>query len=378
MAKTDFQSARPDANGNLSREQANIAFRDKYGFDMPDQLASQFVGKVGGNDTHFYDRVQRGDFEGEFNAHPEWKEQAATQALIDDISAEINALEDELQSLPSVEITEEEFEIFLQKAIEETKPYFDKKRAEIEAGIKEGKIRTAEEMLMTLRDVKEEIADALKGLDIRRAQTEEEFINMMADITSSKEEDIALKREDWRNRIESAREGLIQSGTLTSGIGRKQLEELAERQRMEEEALKRSYEQKQTDVETKKKYTLEQIALARQQAEAERLNRIGTPEEQAAAEARIRETLGIPEGEELPSDIELAEMRQERGQPLHTKEQLTALDEEQKVKAEAVAEAKRQREEDIRQKQYQAQYDVIEKERARKARELEQLRNYNF
>lgn len=62
------QYAADIGKGNLSLNQANVAWRDKYGADAPAKIVNDFVGKVGGNDAHFYNRVMAGDFDGEYAA----------------------------------------------------------------------------------------------------------------------------------------------------------------------------------------------------------------------------------------------------------------------------------------------------------------------
>lgn len=58
--KADFLAAGIAGSNELTREQANLAYRAKYGQDAPDALVSGVVGSgVAGN---FWERVQRGDF----------------------------------------------------------------------------------------------------------------------------------------------------------------------------------------------------------------------------------------------------------------------------------------------------------------------------
>jgi len=68
--------------GNLTSEQVNLAFQDRYGMDAPGNVMSDFAGKVGGQDTHFLARVQRGDFDKELQQkNPDYlrQSQAALQ-----------------------------------------------------------------------------------------------------------------------------------------------------------------------------------------------------------------------------------------------------------------------------------------------------------
>ncbi len=121
----------------------------------------------------------------------------AAEDLENELTDILIELDEKLSAIP-LHITDEEREAFLQSAIEQITPYYDKKKLEIEAGIKEGKIRTAEDVLTEIRAVREESTVLLEKWDIEKAETEEDFINTISDITATKDEDIAAKREDWR------------------------------------------------------------------------------------------------------------------------------------------------------------------------------------
>jgi hypothetical protein len=303
----------------------------------------------------------------------EWLKENSKNKMIDEVTKIINDLEDKLNAIPNISFTQDELDNFLAKAIEQVKPYYDQRIADIEAGIKEGTIRNAEQMLKFMRDTQTEISGLLQKYDIDQARTEEEFINTLTDITASRDEDLGMKRDDWRNRLNDARMGLTQKGTLTSGIGMKQITDLLNRQQMEEESLVRRYGSKETEAETAKTYDLQQIALARQRAEADRLNKVGTPEQQAEAEAKLRETLGLTEGQALPTDLEMMQRQAGNNVTLYKQEDLVKLGEEQKLAIEAKRMGFEQGETDIREKEYEAQRRQILSDMAKKQRELDRL-----
>ena len=253
----------------------------------------------------------------------------ANEQLLNEISNIITEFESNLDSIP-IGLTTEEMDNFLQKAIEQITPYYENKKQEIETGIKEGKIRNAEDILTSIRTVQEETNTLLKKYDVQQARTDEELAQTLADITTTRDEDIALKQADWKQRIDTAKQEQVQTGVLTSGVGKSKIRELLERQGMEEATIQRRAGTKQTAVETAKKYDLQTIALARQSAEQERVRRIGTPEQTQVTEAGARGTLGLGAGAGLPSEMELARLRSERGITPRRVEELPELEEERK------------------------------------------------
>ena len=302
-----------------------------------------------------------------------WVSEMANKKLIDETVRIINELEDKLNEIPEVSLSQEELDGFLQKAIEAVRPYYDQKRSEIEAGIKEGKIQDAEGMLKFMRDTKTEISGLLQKYDIKRAETEEDFINTLADITSSRDEDLVMHRDDWRSRIDTAKQNLTQKGTLTSGIGQKDIKQLSSRQQMEEEGITRRYGQSEIEAGTEKKFELDKIQLARQQAEARRLNTIGTPEQQADANAKIRETMGLDPEAPLPTDLEMEQSRSLRNITVSKPEALTDLTERHNIARESKRLTLQQEEEDLKQREYDAQRKKILAEQTKKERELQVL-----
>jgi len=254
----------------------------------------------------------------------------ASENLVQEIINVINGYEDQLANLGVPALTDTEMDAFLQKAIEQVKPYYEKKRTEIEAGIKEGKVQSAEELLIEMREVRTNIEEQLAKFDLSKAQTEDELANTLAEITAGKEESLEQKTLDWRDRIKVSKEGQVKTGVLTSGIGRKDVAELTERGEIEKANVERAAATREKAVETRAEYSIESIKLAREGAQRERVRRLGTAEEEAATEASALGTLGYDEAGDLPSTAELAQSRAERNISVYKPEALTDLTEEEK------------------------------------------------
>jgi hypothetical protein len=250
--------------------------------------------------------------------------------LYNSILNSINSLLDEYNRVGAPALTNSEMEIFLNKAIEQVTPYYDKKKAEIEAGIKEGRIQNMEDILMNIRDVETSTNELLARYDISKAQTDEELANKLADITATRDEELALKADDWRQRIEQKKSSQIQSDTLTSGVGRKQIQDLLSRQALEQQAIQRRAGVASTVAQTAAKYDLQKVALARQTAEKERINKIGTPAQREELESKISAELGLPSASRLPSSAEVLRARASRNITTYKPEALTASEEERK------------------------------------------------
>lgn len=259
----------------------------------------------------------------------EVSDELAEKALEEEIANIVIEYDEQMSNIPLV-LTDEEKEQFLQKAIDQITPYYEEKKEEIQAGIKEGKIRTAEDILSKIREVRQETDEKLANYRVWEAETEEEFVNNIADITATKEEDLEMKRADWRDRIRQAKQGQVQTGVLTSGIGRKRVGEMLDREQMETGAIERRAEQARTEAETGRKYDLKRIALARESAERERIRQIGGPGEEADTTEAALATTGYGSLEELPSEAELARLRSERNQTVYRPEALTDIEEERK------------------------------------------------
>ena len=228
--------------------------------------------------------------------------------LVKEVTNQIIELDRELDNLNSLGLTEEEKENFLQKAIEQVQPYYDRKSQEIESGIQEGKLRTAEDVLLFTRDVQNELTAELSSLDLRQAETEEDFINMVSEITSGRDENITAKNEEWRLRLEGVKMDQIQSGIFSSGIGRKKREDTERLRQLETGTIESQAGRQVTDVETQKKYSIDQIRLSREAAERDRAARIGAPQTQEALR-----TLGLSDISQLGPKTGIEQARQGAG-----------------------------------------------------------------
>lgn len=302
----------------------------------------------------------------------------ASAPIIEAISKEMVALDRQIDELsPYLSLTDEEKQAFLNKAIEQITPYYERKTAEVEAALKEGKVRTAEDILTNIRQIDEETKAELARFDLTQAETEEDFINRLSDITSTRDEEIAVKREDFRQRIETLKANQIQSGTLTSGIGAKKRAEQERLKQMEESIIQRKTEADITSLESAKKFTIDQVALARQAAEQQRIRKIGTPSEVASTQAEAMKTLGITDPTQLASPEELARKRAERGiNPLYDNTALPELQAEKQKAGIATAQELQADELARREQTYGLQRDKIMAERARKASQVAALRGY--
>ena len=298
--------------------------------------------------------------------------------IIEAISKEMVALDRQIDELtPYLSLTDEEKQAFLNKAIEQITPYYDRKTKELEASLKEGKVRTAEDILGNIKTIDEETKAELAKYDLSQAQTEEDFLNRLADITSTKNEDIAVKREDYRQRIETLKANQIQSGTLTSGIGAKKRAEQERLKSMEEAMIARKAETDTTAITAAKTQTIEQYQLARKAAEEQRVRKIGTPSEVASTQAQALQTAGLTDINQLKSPEELQRLRAERGiTPSFDQTQRPELQAERQ-KAGVATQQELQADELARREQsYGLQRDKITAERADKARRLSTLRGY--
>ncbi|MDD5501503.1 MAG: hypothetical protein PHH57_07500 [Candidatus Omnitrophica bacterium] len=258
----------------------------------------------------------------------------AENALTREITSIINDLDAKLSDV-RLGLTDAERDQFLQKAIEQVQPYYDKKKAEIEKGIQTGKIRSAEDVLATIRDVGQETENLLAKYDIDKAETEEDLVNTLADITATKEESLETKKAEWAERIRQTKMGQVQTGVLTSGIGQQQVGELLRREQAERAAIERRAATAETTAQTAAKYDLERVALARKAAEEERIRKIGTPEQEAATTQEALRTAGLGSLGQLPSLAELARRRGEEPITTYRPEALTELAEEQKRAVES-------------------------------------------
>ena len=135
--------------------------------------------------------------------------------------------------------------------------------------------------------------------------------------------------------------------------------ELKGQQTLEENTLQARAQRAILSEETKKKYDLQTITLARQTTERERLNKLGTPEQQADTEKKIRETLGLPDTTPVADTATLQANRTLRNITPARPEQLTSLEEERKRAVESRRLTLKSEEADIRQKQYDANRNAV-------------------
>ena len=273
-------------------------------------------------------------------------------------------------------LTDEETQMFLEKAIAEIQPYYDRKSAEIEAGIKEGKVQSAEKILLNIREVEEEVTSQLAYYDLRTAETEEDFLDRISDITATSEEDLGIKRNQWSQRLEDVKASQVQGGTLTSGIGGIERGKEETTRDLELSRIERKSEAESARVTTQKKYDVENIRLAREKAEQDRIRKIGDPGQTAATRAASRETLGLGEGEELGSVAEVQRKRDERDiTPLTGRESLfTELEEKRRIAIESRKQELQAGELAPREVERGFQRDKILSEAARKRSELERFK----
>lgn len=295
--------------------------------------------------------------------------------LVEEVSNQLIELEDKLNKIPGVSLTQQEQDAFLQKAIDQITPYYDAKMAEIQKGIKEGFIRTAEDTLNLIAQVKNEVKTSFQKYDIDEAQTDQEFVEKMADITSAEGEAVDAKKFEWAQRLEDARATLGKKGILSSGIGQKQISDLKMRMEDEKAAIARRAEQAKTEATTVKKFSLDRVALARQQITDERKRRIGDPDQTAAMEAKARADAGLSTDQNL-SEADILNRRQERNTKVYDPTALTALGEERSQAQESRFISLKQEETDKRLAQEKSQREAINSQIAAKQRELQNVRGY--
>lgn len=302
----------------------------------------------------------------------------ASAPLIESIQKQMVEFDRQIEELtPYLSLTDQEKQAFLEKAIAEITPYYDRKKAELEASLKEGKVRTAEDILSNIRQVEQETQQTLAKYDLSTAQTEDEFVKRLADITSTQGEDIALKEQDYKQRLEITKADQIQKGILTSGIGAKKIEEQNRAKQLEEQIIQRRASEQGIEASAARTYTLDQITLARQAAEQERARKIGSPAEAASTANAAAGTLGLTDPNQLGSPEEIARRRAESGiTPSYDATQLTDL-EGQKTQAGFATQQELQADELARREaEYGSQIDQIKAEQAKKAAQLSSMRGY--
>lgn len=293
--------------------------------------------------------------------------------LVNTITKEIVELDRQLDQLGPLGLTDAEKQSFLDKAIEQVQPYYDRKSAEIESQITEGVVRTAEDTLALIREVTQETQSQLAQFDLTTAKTEEEFLNRLGAITAGADEDTSFKTEEWRQRLENVKFNQIQSGIFSSGIGAKKRAEQERLKQMELASIERQEGEAVTQAETSKKYTLENIQLAREAAQAKRERLIGAPSETQATADKALGTLGYSDLSQLPSEADINANRNERGiSPLYAGG-ATALNDLEAERLKAVESRKQELQSDelaIREQSYQKEREKILADRAKKASAL--------
>lgn len=347
--------------------------RTRYNYTYMAYSKSRAAQQLGIGKKEFEKRAERAGFD---NTEDYWNSIGGDSAPLQQaITKELIALDRQLDELGPLGLTDEEKQQFLEKAIQEVQPYYDRKSAELEAGLKEGKVRTAEDILLTIREVEEEVSSELAYYDLQSAQTEEEFINRISDITSTGEEDLALKQNEWTQRLEDVRTSQVQAGTLTSGIGGIERQKEETTRELELQRLQRRTEAEATRVETGRKYDVENIRLAREKAEQDRIRQIGDPGQTAATRAAARETAGLGVGEELGSVTEVERLRKERAiTPVFDKTRITDLEEERRKGVESRKQELQAGELAPREQEREFQREKVLATAAQKRRELDRLR----
>ncbi len=306
-----------------------------------------------------------------------WLQQLSVKKMVEDISNVISELEHKLNQIPGVSLTDAEMEGFLQKAIEQVTPYYNKKRTEIEKGIAEGKIRDAEDLLSKIRDVETNTYSLLAKYDIEQVDTEEKLTDTLANITAKKAEDLEYHRMNWQERIREGKQTQVQTGILTSGIGKQRIEEMLEKAELEKGSIERTTGVQEQEAQRTAKYDLERVKLARETAQKQREAAIGKPEETAATAEKLRGTLregyplvGETYAEGLSSETELLARRALRNISVYRPEALTEMEEERKRATESRKQEFQEAELTIREQEEKRQRQLIESQIAAKQRQL--------
>lgn len=296
------------------------------------------------------------------------------QILVNEISQQLIELEDKLAQIPNVSFTQQEKDAFMQKAITDITPWYEKTKADIEKGIKEGKIRTAEDTLALVARVKMDVKNSFQKYDIEEAQTEEEFTQKLAEITSDSEEAVETKKYEWTQRLNDAKLGLEKSGIYSSGIGQKKLADLQARQEAEKAALERRTEVAKQQQETVKKFSLDRVAIARQAITDDRKRRIGDPVTTAQLETGAKAELGLGADQEIGSEADLAYQREQRNTKVYDPTALDALEEDKYSRQASKFQTIQTEEKDARESEYESQRKVLLAQQAKKQLELNSYR----
>lgn len=296
--------------------------------------------------------------------HPAWP-------LVSTLKNEIVSLDRQLDELGPLSLTDEEKQAFLERAIELVTPYFNKKEAEYQKRLEEGEIQTAFDTLDDIRDIEQETRELLADFDLSTAETEEEFANRLGALTAQTEDQIEEKQRYWAQAIENEKRNQIQRGIFSSGIGKKERDRLAQQREMQLGNIQERAQEQQTELETTKKYNLENIRLAREAAQQRRINAIGTPEERLQTEQKALSTLGYENMGQLPSDVAWEQRTGTLGYtPLYNKSVLSDLEEERLKSVESRKQELQAGELGRREQEYEQRRKKLLADRAEKASKL--------
>ena len=296
--------------------------------------------------------------------------------IIKTLTKQLIEMDKQFQELtPHLALSDEEKDAFFESAIAQIEPWYQEKVGEIETGIAEGKVRTAEDTLLFIRNVEEESANLLAKWDLTKAETEEEFIDNISELTSRVGDDLTEKRLQWGQRLENVKLGQIQKGIFSSGIGAKKRAVEEQLKETELGSIERRGEEERISLERGQKYNLQQIQLSRQAAEQDRIRRIGTPEAAGELAGQARDTLGLGAGEALGGRAQVMAGRAERDVPLLAPgssrvRSLRDLEEDRGTRVLSRRGELIAGEEAIRKETWGAQLDKINAEQAKKARQL--------
>lgn len=305
---------------------------------------------------------------------PKDQTERENEALKKSLTKEIIKLDEKYDQLINLGLTENEKDQIMQKAIDEISGYYDIKMAQLTEGLAEGKLRTAEDTMLFIREVEQEMETLAAKYDVTEAQTEQEFVNKMASLTSKTEDELEAKKMQWQKKVEDVKFRNVQSGMLTSGIGRaEKARELAARD-LDISSAERRASEAQTELETTRKFSLENIRLAREAAERKRTAQIGSPEETESLRASARETLGLGAGEDVGSVAEIEARRSQSGiAPVYDKYAPEELEAERSLAAES-----RRAELEAQTKAEKEQERAAELRKILRERESKQSKLYNL
>jgi len=298
------------------------------------------------------------------DAHP-------LDGLVETLKKEIIGLDRQLDNLGPLSLTDEEKQAFLDKAIESIAPYYDKKTAEVEQRLEEGEFQTAYETLDMIRDVEREVGDLLSEYDLSQAETEEDFANKLGALTAQTDDAVETKQRYWRQKVETEKRNQIKRGIFSSGIGKKERERLTGEKEFETGNILERSEEQQAQLETGKRFNLDNIRLAREAAQQRRIDLIGTPDERAQEQQDSLSTLGYESIGQLPSDAEWNYRSDNTGYtPLYDRSKLTDLEEQRRTATLSRAGEYEEGELGRRDYEYEQSRKQILAERAKKAKSL--------